>query len=123
MSESRYSRIRERKLPRRQRWKSEKGANDDDGSWVKCPMCGFVNEVSQLRPSDRYGIEIYDKPFENLDRALSGDPLNITAVLDKIDQVGVALENGPYGTAITSYYSPRASRGVAGCAFCGNAYP
>lgn len=116
---SRYIRTTRTKVPRHRRSRQLAGSFEDSNRWIKCWNCGFVNDRERLTLSDRTGIEVQDFDYEDTEIRSSGDALKVVLTLDTLDMEGVILENGPDGTAITDYYSPRKPVAVRGCSFCG----
>jgi hypothetical protein len=119
MTRSRYIKTQRHKLPRHKRSQRLEGSFEDSGRWIRCWNCGFINDLSKLSLTGESGISVRDFSYENQDLADSGDPNNITLTLDQLDMEGVVLENGPDGSAVTDYYTPRIPVAVRGCAFCG----
>ena len=118
---SRYRKYEQHKyVPRRRRIKVW-GVDEDTGKWQRCWNCGFmVNVDRDMGNPDRSGIQLYDNPHADV-----GGPPHQPGINDQLYVMAtIDAPTGLMGSTavdpnVTSYYTPRESRAVAGCKFCG----
>jgi hypothetical protein len=111
---SRYVHVRDHKIPRHRRSRKVAGAEEEYGRYIKCWNCGAILDTKRLSTGDGSGISVeeadsYSYPTEGVLNECSLDNLSLAGDVDLLDSGG--------SERVT--LTPRFSRAVSGCWFCG----
>ncbi len=117
MERGRYTKYSQMRLPRRKRRIPVPGSFEDTNKYIRCWNCGFIVNVDRdLGDSERTGNYETDVIIPAQPPEGSG---STTITIDQLNMVGLIIENGLDGNAITDYYTPRNALVSRGCKFCG----
>ena len=135
-NQSKYTVIKQTRVPRKKRTIKVYGSGDDDGKWYRCWHCGFINNIDRNIVGDGEGLA-YQITIDGVTYPVA-DPSPSSMVNytygdgtyfgdGSIDGSGTNYAPGALQTfvgvtgkaGVTTSYMSVESVAVSGCSFCG----